>query len=94
MQTLSNLFKPPHVDWLSEGDLEALDNASIAADNSRRALEKAVSFADLLEECCEFTGPQRETFMRAVDRDDAWTLLALIDQARQRIVERRVRGGV
>jgi hypothetical protein len=80
-------------EWMFDRDLEARDNAACAAEDRRNAIADAVTFADLLEECCEFTGPQREVFMLALARDDSHTLLALLDQAKQTIVKCRLAQG-
>jgi hypothetical protein len=80
-------------DWLWDRELEKRDNAACAAEDRRNAIADAVDFSDLLEECCEFTGPQREVFMLALARDDSHTLLALLDQAKQIIVKRRLAQG-
>lgn len=85
------------VDWLFDRDLAAHDDAACAEYDRREAIECAVNFADLLEEAVDFTGPQQEAFMEALARGravDLHTLFCLLDQAKERIVMRRVNGGV
>lgn len=82
--------------WLFDRDQEAADDAAAAAWDRRRSIERAVSFSDVLEEMCEFTGPQREAFMKALERGNAQDLHlihCLIDQSRETIVKRRLAGG-
>lgn len=84
-------------DWLFDRDLEAQDNATLATYERREAIERAVDFSDLLEECCDFTEAQRELFMQALARgnnSDVHTLYCLLDQAKEAIVKRRLAGGV
>ncbi len=82
--------------WLFDRDQEAADDAAAAAWDRRRSIEKAVDFSDVLEEMCEFTGPQRIEFMKALERGNAQDLHlihCLIDQAKDSIVKRRLAGG-
>jgi hypothetical protein len=83
-------------DWLFDRELEARDNAACAAEDRRNAIADAVTFADLLEEVAEFTVPRAEVFMQAYRRglsDDKHVMFVLIDQAFERLVERRVAQG-
>ncbi|CAG4887829.1 hypothetical protein [Paraburkholderia saeva] len=83
--------------WLFDHDLEAQDAAACAEYDRREAIERAVSFADVLEEAVDFTRPQQEAFMEALARGrsvDLHTIFCLLDQAKTRIVTRRVNGGV
>lgn len=84
-------------DWLFDGELERQDNAACVQYDRREEIEKAVTFADLLEEMVEFTAPRVEVFMQAFRRglsDDKHVMYVLIDQAFERVVERRLAGGV
>lgn len=76
-------------------DLEAADNAAIAALDRRAEIEASVTYADLLVEMAEFTEPRAEVFMQAYRRgtaDEKHTMFVLIDQAFERIVERKLQG--
>jgi uncharacterized protein CbrC (UPF0167 family) len=84
-------------DWMFERDLEAQDRAALIAYDRRERIEREVSFDDLLEECVEMTGPQREAFMNALARGgngDVHTIYCLLDQVKEAIVKRRLAGGV
>jgi hypothetical protein len=84
-------------EWLFDRDLEKRDNAALIAYDRREAIERAVTFDELLEECVEMTGPQKEAFMEALARGrnaDLHTLYCLLDQAKENIVKRRLAGGV
>lgn len=83
-------------DWLFDTQLEAADNAACVQYDRREAIEKGVTFTDLLEEMADFTEPRAEVFMQAFRRglsDDKHVLYVLIDQAFERIVERQLAGG-
>jgi hypothetical protein len=83
-------------DWMFDRDLEAIDRATLSAYDRRERIEREVSFDDLLEECVEMTGPQREAFMEALARGsnaDVHTLFCLLDQVKEIIVKRRLAGG-
>jgi hypothetical protein len=83
-------------DWMFDRDLEAIDRATLSAYDSRERIEREVSFDDLLEECVEMTGPQREAFMEALARGsnaDVHTLFCLLDQIKDRIIKRRLAHG-
>jgi hypothetical protein len=82
-------------DWLFDTQLEAADNAACVQYDRREAIEKGVTFADLLEEMADFTEPRAEVFMQAYRRglaDDKHVLFVLIDQAFERIVEQKLKG--
>jgi hypothetical protein len=83
-------------EWLFDRDLEARDNAALIAYERREAAERAVTFAELLEECAEnFTEPQMEVFMKALARgsnEDVHAIYCLLDQAKETIVKRRLAG--
>ena len=80
--------------WLFDRELERQDNAALAQYDRREAIEKKVTRAELLEEVSEtFTSAQDEVFMTALARDDAYTLLALLDQTKQNIIKRRLAQG-
>jgi len=84
------------VDWLFDAQKDAQDEADAAAWDRREAIERDVSFGDLLEECCEFTPAQRQAFMEALARSnksDLHTIFCLLDQAKESIVKRRLAGG-
>jgi hypothetical protein len=83
-------------DWMFERELEAIDRATLSAYDRRERIEREVSFDDLLEECVEMTGPQKEAFMQALARGsnaDVHTLFCLLDQVKEAIVKRRLAGG-
>jgi hypothetical protein len=83
-------------DWMFDRDLEAIDRATLSAYDRRERIEREVSFDDLLEECVEMTGPQKEAFMQALARGsnaDVHTLFCLLDQVKEAIVKRRLAGG-
>jgi uncharacterized protein CbrC (UPF0167 family) len=83
-------------DWMFERELEAIDRATLIAYDRRERIEREVSFDDLLEECVEMTGPQKEAFMEALARGsnaDVHTLFCLLDQVKENIVKRRLAGG-
>jgi hypothetical protein len=84
--------------WLFDRDLEARDNAALIAYDRREAIERAVTFDELLEECAtQFTGPQMEAFMGALARGgnaDLHLMYCLLDQMKEQIVKRRLAGGV
>jgi hypothetical protein len=80
-------------DWMFDRDLERVDAMSIIQRQRRKVIEKSITFQDLLEETVEFTEPQQELFMGALASDDAATLLALLDQAKQNIVKRLLAQG-
>ena len=83
--------------WLFDRELEAADEAAMAEWDRRAEIANAVTFADLLEEMTDFTGPRAEVFMQAYRRgtaDEKHTMWLLIDQAMDRIVERRLAGDV
>jgi hypothetical protein len=99
---MSTPFVIPHnrmlrdASWLFDRDQEAADDAAAAAWDRRRSIEKAVDFSDVLEQMCEFTEPQRQEFMKALERGNAQDLHlihCLIDQAKESIVKRRLSGG-
>jgi len=82
--------------WLFDAQKDAQDEADAAAWDRREAIERDVSFGDLLEECCEFTPAQRQTFMEALarsNRSDLHTIFCLLDQAKEAVVKRRLAGG-
>jgi uncharacterized protein CbrC (UPF0167 family) len=84
-------------DWMFERELEAIDRATLIAYDRRERIEREVSFDDLIEECVEMTGPQKEAFMQALARGsnaDVHTLFCLLDQVKENIVKRRLAGGV
>jgi uncharacterized protein CbrC (UPF0167 family) len=86
-----------YADWLFDRELEAIDRATLIAYDRRERIEREVSFDDLLEECVEMTGPQKEAFMEALARGsnaDVHTLFCLLDQVKEAIVKRRLAGGV
>jgi hypothetical protein len=86
-----------NADWLFERELEAIDRATLSAYDRRERIEREVSFDDLLEECVEMTGPQKEAFMQALARGsnaDVHTIYCLLDQVKEQIVKRRLAGGV
>jgi hypothetical protein len=83
-------------DWMFDRDLEAIDRATLSAYDRRERIEREVSFDDLLEECVEMTGPQKEVFMEALARGgngDVHTIYCLLDQVKEQIVKRRLAGG-
>jgi hypothetical protein len=82
--------------WLFDRDLEAADNAALAAEDRREQVESEVTFDDLMELLVELTGPQRESFMSALARgnkDDLHTIHTLLTDAKEVIVKRRLAGG-
>jgi hypothetical protein len=82
--------------WLFDRDQEAADDAADAAWERRRAIERRVTFFDVIEEMVEFTDPQRDEFMKALERGNAQDLHlihCLITQAQEQIVKRRLAGG-
>jgi uncharacterized protein CbrC (UPF0167 family) len=84
-------------DWMFERELEALDRSALIAYDRRERIEREVSFDDLIEECVEMTGPQKEAFMQALARGsnaDVHTIYCLLDQVKEQIVKRRLTGGV
>jgi hypothetical protein len=82
-------------DWLWDVKQAAQDELDLIAYERREAAERAVTFAELLEECAEnFTGPQMEVFMKALARgsnEDVHAIYCLLDQAKIRIVERKIK---
>lgn len=83
-------------DWLFDRDQEAQDRAALIAYDRRERIEREVSFDDLLEECAEMTGPQKEAFMQALARGcngDVHLLYCLLEQVKENIVKRRLAGG-
>jgi hypothetical protein len=84
-------------DWLFSADLEALDNAALAADDHREQIERQVTFDDLMELLVELTAPQKNEFMVALARgnkDDLHTIHTLLTDAKEIIVKSRLAGGV
>jgi hypothetical protein len=84
-------------DWMFDRELDALDRSALIAYDRRERIEREVSFDDLLEECVEMTGPQKEAFMQALARGsnaDVHTIYCLLDQVKEVIVKRRLAGGV
>jgi hypothetical protein len=84
-------------DWMFDRELEALDRSALIAYDRRERIEREVSFDDLIEECVEMTGPQKEAFMQALARGsnaDVHTIYCLLDQVKEQIVKRRLAGGV
>jgi uncharacterized protein CbrC (UPF0167 family) len=84
-------------DWMFERELDALDRSALIAYDRRERIEREVSFDDLLEECVEMTGPQKEAFMEALARGsnaDVHTIYCLLDQVKEQIVRRRLAGGM
>jgi hypothetical protein len=85
-------------DWLFDVQQAAQDELDLIAYERREAAERAVTFAELLEECAErFTEPQMEVFMKALARgsnEDVHAIYCLLDQAKETIVKRRLAGGV
>jgi hypothetical protein len=84
-------------DWMFDRELDALDRSALIAYDRRERIEREVSFDDLLEECVEMTGPQKEAFMDALARGsnaDVHTIYCLLDQVKEQIVKRRLAGGV
>jgi hypothetical protein len=83
-----------YADWLFDVELERQDNAACVQYDRREAIEKKITRAELFEEAAEtFTAVQDEVFMNALARDDAYTLLALLDQTKQNIIKRRLAQG-
>jgi hypothetical protein len=84
-------------DWLFDVQQAAQDELDLIAYERREAAERAVTFAELLEECAvQFTEAQKEVFMTALARGgnaDVHTLFCLLDQMKERIVKRRLAGG-
>jgi hypothetical protein len=58
-------------EWIFDRDQEAADDAAAAAWDRRRAIERRVTFFDVLEEMVEFSDPQRDEFMKALERGNA-----------------------
>lgn len=84
------------VDWLFDRELEAADNLALEAYDRRTKIEESITYADLLEEMADFTEPRAEVFMQAYRKgmsDDKHVMFVLIDQAFERVVERRLAGG-
>jgi hypothetical protein len=84
-------------DWMFDRELDALDRSALIAYDRRERIEREVSFDDLLEECVEMTGPQKEAFMEALARGsnaDVHTIYCLLDQVKEQIVRRRLAGGM
>jgi hypothetical protein len=82
--------------WLFDRDLEAADNAAIAAHDRREQIERGVTFDDLMELLVELNGVQREEFMQALargEKDDLHTIHTLLTDAKEVIVKRRLAGG-
>ena len=82
--------------WLFDTEHADADDKAAAAWDRRRQVERAVDFMDVLEEMCEFTDPQRQEFMKALERGNAQDLHlmhCLIEQSREAIVKRRLAGG-
>ena len=97
---MSTPFYIPHgrmlkdASWLFDRDLSDADDKAAAAWDHRRQIERSIDFMDVLEECCEFTKPQQEAFMKALERGNAQDLHlihCLIDQAKETIVKRELR---
>jgi hypothetical protein len=84
--------------WLFDRDLEAADNAAMAEWDRRAEIERAVTRDELLDEMTmTFTPAQDEALLTAIARGetkDAFLILALLSQARDRIVTRRMNGDV
>jgi hypothetical protein len=81
-------------DWLYDRDLEAADNEALAAYDRRLEIERSVTFEELIEEVASFTAPRAQLFMEAFREGaghDKFTLWLLMDQARDRIVERKLK---
>lgn len=80
--------------WLFDRDQEAADEAAAAVLDRRLEIEDAVTFEELLEEMADFTKPRAEEFMKAFRMYSKGmpTMYALIDQAFERIVERKLKG--
>jgi hypothetical protein len=82
--------------WLFDRDLEAADNAALAAHDRREQIERGVTFDDLMELLVELNGVQREEFMQALargEKDDLHTIHTLLTDAKEVIVKRRLAGG-
>jgi hypothetical protein len=95
MQTHLNIRSTPaRVDWMDDRELEARDNAAIAEMDRRTAIEDSVTFAELLEEMADFTQVRAEEFMKSFRQYTRGmpTMYALVDQAFERIVERKLKG--
>jgi hypothetical protein len=83
-------------EWIFDRDQEAADDAAAAAWDRRRSIERAVSFADVLEQMVDFSDVQQAEFMKALERgnsQDLHLIHCLIDQSREAIVKRRLAGG-
>ena len=83
------------VDWMMDYELEQADNASLAAYDRRLEIERNVTFSDLVEEMADFTDARQEVFMQAYRRgtaDEKHTMYVLIDQAFERLVEKKLKG--
>jgi hypothetical protein len=82
------------VDWMMDYELEQADNASLAAYDRRLEIERSVTFEELIEEVASFTAPRAQLFMEAFREGaghDKFTLWLLLDQARDRIVEKKLK---
>lgn len=99
---MSTPFVIPHnrmlrdASWLFEREQEAADDAAAAAWDRRRSIERAVSFADVLEQMVDFSDVQQAEFMKALERGNAQDLHlihCLIEQSKESIVKRRLAGG-
>jgi hypothetical protein len=85
-----------NADWLWDRELEARDNAACALEDRRNEIAAAVTFRDLIEELAEFTEPRGEEFMKGYRNGmtpGKHVMYVLVDQAFERIVERRLAGG-
>lgn len=95
---MSTLICRPLADasWLFDRDLEAADNAALAAYDLRDEIERAVTHDDLFEECAlRFTDVQGDSLMRAIERGedrDLHLMHALFLQMKEEIVKRRLQG--
>ena len=96
MSSIPNLINKTmkYGDWLYDRDLEAADNEALAAYDRRLEIERSVTFSDLVEEMADFTDARQEVFMQAYRRgtsDEKHTMYVLIDQAFERLVEKKLK---
>lgn len=80
-------------DWLFDRDLEARDNAACAEYDRREAIANAVTFAEVLEEMADFTEPRAAEFMKGLRHGmqvGKNTMYVLVDQAFERVINRRL----
>lgn len=71
---------------------EKVDAAVLAKYERRVAAEESVTFEDVIEDVAAFNPARKQVFMEALESGDHYTVWLLCDQARDRLIEKKLKG--